>query len=97
MQNDLNKIRFLDEFIEVMNSMEDKKSLKKFMRDVATFRELSEMSCRWKAAQLLNNGESYRDVAKTTGLSTTTVTRVASWIKRGLGGYKIALTNNHAP
>ena len=34
---------------------------------------------------------SYQDIAQKTGLSTTTVTRIAHWLKHGEGGYKTAL------
>ena len=63
----------------------------KFFTDLLTIEEATEMSKRWQAARLLNQEESYRAVAKKTGLSTTTVARVANWLKNGTGGYQLML------
>jgi TrpR-related protein YerC/YecD len=63
-----------------------------FLRDLCTAEEISEMAKRWQAAKMLNQEKSYREIAKKTGLSTTTVTRVAQWLKSGKGGYKLALS-----
>ena len=62
-----------------------------FLRDLCTLDELSEMSERWNAVLLLKQGKTYREVAKETGLSTTTVTRISYWLQHGEGGYKKAL------
>ena len=64
---------------------------KRFFRDLLTIEEITEMSKRWQAARLLNQHKSYRKVAKKTGLSTTTVTRVANWLHNGSGGYRLIL------
>jgi len=63
----------------------------KFFRDLCTLEELSEMSKRWLAVQMLANGRSYRQIAEKTGLSTTTVTRIAHWLNHGEGGYRLVL------
>lgn len=63
----------------------------RFMRDLLTEDELAECSARWRAVQLLDRGLSYREVSKLTGLSTATVTRVAKWWQRGMGGYGFVL------
>ena len=49
------------------------------------------MSERWEAVLLLAQGKTYREVAKETGLSTTTITRIAYWLEHGEDGYKTAL------
>ena len=36
-------------------------------------------------------GEPYLEIAERTGASTTTVTRVAHWLRHGEGGYRLAL------
>ena len=63
----------------------------KFFRDLLTIEEITEMSKRWQAARLLDQGQPYRAVAEKTGLSTTTVTRVANWLHHGQSGYKLVL------
>ena len=71
--------------------IKDEHDMLKFLRDICTIEELHEMANRLYAAQLLDEGFSYRDVAKKTGMSTTTVTRISHWKNHGEDGYAIAL------
>ena len=61
------------------------------LRDLCTISELDAMAHRWQVAQLLDEGLPYLEVAKRAHASTTTVTRVAQWLRRGEGGYGLAL------
>ena len=81
----------LDSLYKAILKLETLAEAKRFFRDLCTHEELVEMSKRWQAAQLLDSGKSYRDVAAETGLSTTTVARVAEWLERGRGGYRMML------
>ena len=70
--------------------------LANFLRDVGTLSELQAWSERLEVARLLSQGLSYRQVAKVTGASTTTVTRVANFLENGEGGYrKILRAHRH--
>ncbi|MFA6547958.1 MAG: YerC/YecD family TrpR-related protein [Candidatus Magasanikbacteria bacterium] len=71
--------------------LKSEKDVENFLRDLCTLEELEELSGRWEVAEMLNKGVSYRDIAEKTGVSTTTITRVAHWLEYGEGGYKIAL------
>lgn len=62
-----------------------------FLRDLCTLEELEELSARWEVVLLLEKGISYREIAQKTGVSTTTVTRIAHWLEHGEGGYKKVL------
>jgi len=62
---------------------------KKFFRDIATLDELRDFSDRWKVAQMVDKGIPYRTIARKTGMSTATITRVALWLNHGEGGYKL--------
>lgn len=64
-----------------------------FLRDVTTLSEMKAMSERLEAADLLLRGLPYREVAKLTGASTTTVTRVAAFLQNGEGGYRNVLSS----
>lgn len=65
-----------------------------FLRDIATLSELQDWSERLEVAVQLSKGLSYREVARITGASTTTVTRVAKFMENGEGGYR-TLLNTH--
>jgi len=64
---------------------------KLFFRDLLTQTEINESAERWKAARLLSAGVPYTKIIDETGLSSTTVARVARWMKKGTGGYRLAL------
>ncbi len=49
------------------------------------------MADRWEVVQKISEGQNYRDIAKTTGCSTATITRVGRSLKYGRGGYQWAL------
>ena len=63
-----------------------------FLRDLCTRAELDAMAHRWQVAQLLEEGLPYLEVAQRAHASTTTVTRVAQWLRNGEGGYQLALS-----
>ncbi len=65
--------------------------IERFLRDLCTLSELEAMAHRWQVAKALDEGLPYQEVARRTGASTTTVTRVAQWLRRGEGGYRLAL------
>lgn len=67
------------------------KEMADMLRDVGTLSELQAWSERLEVARLLGRGLSYRQVAKLTGASTTTVTRVAHFLENGQGGYRKVL------
>jgi TrpR-related protein YerC/YecD len=81
----------IEQLCEAMRSMRSVDELERFLRDLCTVGELETLSHRWQVAQYLDEGLPYHEVAQRTGASTTTVTRVAQWLKRGEGGYRLAL------
>lgn len=64
---------------------------KQFFRDLLTEQEIIEFGKRWQAAKMLNKNIAYSKIEKETGLSSTTVARVAKWLNKGMGGYKLML------
>ena len=72
-------------------SLETKAEAEHFFRDLCTLSELEAMAHRWQVARLLERGLPYLEIAERTGASTTTVTRVAHWLRHGEGGYRLAL------
>src|SRR5712691_7899008 len=79
------------ELFETIVSLETKEEAERFFRDLCTLSELEAMAHRWQVARLLERGLPYLEIAELTGASTTTVTRVAHWLKHGEGGYRLAL------
>ncbi|HEX5731397.1 MAG TPA: YerC/YecD family TrpR-related protein [Blastocatellia bacterium] len=83
--------RDIESLYEAILSLEDLGEAKMFFRDLLTEREIEELAERWKAARLLAEGVPYTQIVERTGLSSTTVARVARWMKQGAGGYRLAL------
>ena len=77
----------LDAFL-LMNSREE---IRQLLRDLCTPAEREAIYDRWRVALLLKKGLSYRDIAQQTGVSVTTIGRVARFKDMGEGGYQIAL------
>ena len=74
-----------------MASLKNADEAAAFLRDLCTVSELEAMAHRWQVAQLLDEGLPYLEIAKRTHASTTTVTRVAHWLRYGEGGYRTLL------
>jgi len=81
----------LNDLYEAILQLESVEECQKFFRDLCTEQELTAFNERFAVAMRLYNKESYRKIAKETGASTTTVTRVARWLKSGSGGYSLIL------
>jgi TrpR-related protein YerC/YecD len=62
-----------------------------FFRDLCTPAELQAMADRWAVVESLQRGLPYREVQRTTGVSLTTIGRVARYLAQGAGGYQLAL------
>lgn len=67
--------------------LKTEKEVANFLRDLLTLPEIEEFANRLEIARLLLKGGSYKRIAKQSGVSTTTVTRVAHWLFKGCGGY----------
>ena len=79
------------ELFEAILSLESVEEAERFFRDLCTLAELEAMTHRWHAARLVDEGLPYHEVSRRTGASTTTVTRVAHWLRHGEGGYRSAI------
>ena len=76
---------------EAIGSLEGLEETERFFRDLCTLTELRDLSQRWAVARLLDEGLHYAEISKRTGASTATITRIASWLNHGEGGYRAVL------
>jgi len=63
-----------------------------FFRDLCTPAELQAMADRWAVVDWLQKGLPYREIHRLTGVSVTTIGRVARCLADGNGGYALAVT-----
>ena len=76
---------------EALLSLVTADEVKRFLEDLCTPAEIEAMVDRWRVAQLLDQGYSYRDIRAVTEVSVTTTGRVARYMEMGTGGYRTAL------
>jgi TrpR-related protein YerC/YecD len=81
----------LEDLLQGVLSLRTPDEAERFFRDLCTLSELEAMAHRWQVAKLLDRGLPYQEVARQAQASTTTVTRVAHWLRRGEGGYRLVL------
>src|SRR6201989_1180512 len=82
---------------DAIQSLESRDETEAFFRDLCTLSELEAMAHRWQVARFLELELPYVEIAEKTAASTTTVTRVAHWLKHGEGGYRVALSRAPLP
>jgi TrpR-related protein YerC/YecD len=61
-----------------------------FLRDLCTPAELQALADRWAVVDWLQRGLPYREIRRLTGVSVTTIARVARFLASGNGGYALA-------
>lgn len=59
-----------------------------FLRDLCTPAELQALVDRWTVVRMLRRGLPYREIHDRTGVSVTTIGRVARFLADGFGGYQ---------
>lgn len=68
---------------------------KQFFTDLCTPTERQAMSDRWRVIEPIQQGVPYRTIAEQTGVSVTTIGRVARCLAMGTGGYRLILDRIH--
>ncbi len=87
---------------EAMLTLRSVEECRAFMRDLCSPAELQAMADRWAVVNDLERGLPYREIHRHTGVSLTTIGRVARYLAAGSGGYALAArrlkgSNNGAP
>jgi TrpR-related protein YerC/YecD len=77
-------------------ALESRDETERFFRDLCTLNELRDMAQRWAVVRLLDQGKHYAEISRETGASTATITRIASWLNHGEGGYRSILDKTSA-
>jgi TrpR-related protein YerC/YecD len=81
----------LNALIEVMQVLDQPGELHRFITDLCTPAELESMADRWRVVPLLMEGIAYREIHDRTGVSVTTIGRVARCLANEQGGYQQAV------
>ena len=80
------------QFYKAVLSLEDEEECRRFFDDVATIKEVLDLSARLEVARLLSEGEVFSVISRETGASSATISRVNKCITYGEGGYETVLS-----
>ncbi len=80
-----------DALFRALISLRSLDECRNFFRDLCTPAELQALVDRWQVVELLEQGLTYRRIHDLTGVSVTTVGRVARFLTDGFGGYRTAI------
>ncbi|WP_286904793.1 YerC/YecD family TrpR-related protein [Clostridium sp. UBA1652] len=81
------KSKEMDYLMEAILSLKDKEDCYRFFEDICTINEIKAIDQRLQVARMLKEGKTYTEVAKLTGASTATISRVNKCINYGSDGY----------
>ncbi len=85
-----------DALFEAVNGLRDVSDCRKFFKDLCTPAELQALVDRWQVVGLLQQDLPYRRIHDMTGVSVTTIGRVARFLSDGFGGYATAIEHSNA-
>lgn len=72
-------------------AIENEAECRRFLEDLCTPAELEALIDRWSVVPLLEDGMPYRKIHDMTGVSVTTIGRVARCLAGATGGYRTVL------
>jgi TrpR-related protein YerC/YecD len=72
-------------------ALENEAECRRFLEDLCTPAELEALIDRWSVVPLLEDGLPYRRIHELTGVSVTTIGRVARCLGGATGGYRAVL------
>ena len=81
----------LEQFYKAILSLENEEECRMFFDDVATIKEVLDLSARLQVARMLDSGVVFSEISKETGASSATISRVNKCLTYGEGGYKTVL------
>ena len=92
------KTQAVDDLFEAILSLKDKEECYKFFEDIFTTNEVLGVAERFEVASLLYQNKTYMEIAKKTGASTATISRVNRFLSYGNGScdvIAVTLDNNN--
>ncbi|MBE5811213.1 MAG: hypothetical protein E7318_09810 [Clostridiales bacterium] len=80
-----------DLLMEAMQKLQSAEDAYRFFEDICTIAEVKSMAQRIEVARLLRAGVTYQEIAKETGASSATISRVNRALLYGADGYRRVL------
>ena len=80
-----------ERLVQAMLSLKNEEEAYRFLEDVLTIQEMKSVTQRLEVAVMLRNKETYQEIVRQTGASTTTIGRVNRTLQYGADGYSLVL------
>lgn len=80
---------FEKKLLQAVLALRTEREAREFFRDLCSPAELEAMADRWAVVEELQRGSPYRAIHQKTGVSVTTIGRVARTLALGKGGYEV--------
>ena len=80
------------QFYKAVLALENEEECRRFFDDVATIKEVIDLSARLEVARMLTEGAVFSEISRETGASSATISRVNKCITYGEGGYETVLS-----
>ena len=84
---------YIYELYKVLAKIDDVGTMKEFLNDLCTYKEIEQMAQRLETAKLLLENKTYEEIIKKTEISSATLSRVSKCVKYS-EGYKKVLKND---
>ncbi|AEB76854.1 TrpR like protein, YerC/YecD [Clostridium botulinum BKT015925] len=81
----------MDYLCKAILSLKDQEECYRFFEDIFTINELKSIEQRLQVAKMLKQKKTYTEIAKETGASTATISRVNRCLNYGSDGYNVVL------
>jgi TrpR-related protein YerC/YecD len=81
----------IDLLLEALLTLKNKDEMMRFLEDICTIKEISDMGQRLKVAKMLSEKVPYHQIVEHTHASTATISRVNKSLIYGAKGYLYAL------
>ena len=81
----------MQQFYKAVMSLKTEEECRRFFDDVATIKEILDLSSRLEVARMLTDKKVFNEISKETGASSATISRVNKCLIYGEGGYATVL------
>ena len=81
----------MQQFYKAVLTLRDEEECRRFFDDVATIKEVIDLSARFEVARMLDSGAVFSEISRETGASSATISRVNKCLTYGEGGYKTVI------
>ncbi|MCR4590394.1 MAG: helix-turn-helix domain-containing protein [Lachnospiraceae bacterium] len=85
----------VDTLFDAILTLKTREECYTFFEDLATVNEILSLTQRFEVARMLKEKKTYQEIAKKTGASTATISRVNRSLNYGNDGYDLVLQRMH--